>query len=71
MRGIVSIAHALGKLVTAEGVETIRQAHMVTEMGCDRIQGWLYAKAQPFEQVPGLIKALAGAATPMRSALKI
>jgi len=71
VRGIVSIAHALGKLVTAEGVETVRQAHMVTEMGCDRIQGWLYAKAQPFEAVPGLIEALSGSATPIRSALKL
>ncbi|MGX5733665.1 putative bifunctional diguanylate cyclase/phosphodiesterase [Bosea thiooxidans] len=71
VRGIVSIAHALGKHVTAEGVETIRQAHMVTEMGCDRIQGWLYAKAQPFEQLPHLIEALSGSATPIRSALKI
>lgn len=71
VRGIVSIAHALGKRVTAEGVETVRQAHMVTEMGCDRIQGWLYAKAQPFEQIPDLIQALSGAATPIRSALKV
>lgn len=70
VRGIVSIAHALGKLVTAEGVETVRQAHMVTEMGCDRIQGWLYAKAQSFEQLPHLIEALSGSATPMRGALK-
>jgi len=38
---IVTIAHLLGAVVVAEGVETEREFRICKEIGCDMIQGWL------------------------------
>jgi diguanylate cyclase (GGDEF)-like protein len=40
---IVAMAHALQKRVVAEGVETERQAALLTRLGCDHIQGYHYS----------------------------
>ena len=40
---VIKLAHALGKRVVAEGVETLRQRRILTEMGCDELQGYLFA----------------------------
>jgi diguanylate cyclase len=42
--GVIKLAHALGKRVVAEGVETIKQRRILTEMGCDELQGYLFAR---------------------------
>lgn len=44
---VVHVAHDLALLVIAEGVETQGQADVVTAMGCDRAQGWLYGRPVP------------------------
>ena len=41
--GVIKLTHALGKRVVAEGVETIKQRRILTEMGCDELQGFLFA----------------------------
>ena len=41
---IVSMAHALGLAVIAEGVETEEQHRLLVENGCDFGQGYLYAR---------------------------
>jgi diguanylate cyclase len=41
---VVKLAHALGKRVVAEGVETVKQRRILTEMGCDELQGFLFAQ---------------------------
>jgi diguanylate cyclase (GGDEF)-like protein len=41
---VVKLAHALGKRVVAEGVETLKQRRILTEMGCDELQGFLFAQ---------------------------
>ncbi len=43
-RATISMAHALGLVVTAEGVETQAQADFLIEQGCDELQGFLYAR---------------------------
>lgn len=43
---IISLAHAHGLTVTAEGVETRAQADALRAMGCDQGQGWLYGRPQ-------------------------
>lgn len=43
---IVGIATAFGIMTIAEGVETVEQAAMVTQLGCDSGQGYLYGSAQ-------------------------
>jgi diguanylate cyclase len=41
---IVDMAHALKLKVVAEGVETKKQRDILVEMGCDELQGYLFAK---------------------------
>lgn len=41
---IVEMAHALKLKVVAEGVETRKQRDILVEMGCDELQGYLFAK---------------------------
>jgi EAL domain-containing protein (putative c-di-GMP-specific phosphodiesterase class I) len=38
---ITDLAHGLGLIATAEGVETIEQLRRVQELGCDLVQGFL------------------------------
>jgi EAL domain-containing protein (putative c-di-GMP-specific phosphodiesterase class I) len=44
---VVSLAHALGLHVVAEGVETQEQESILLEIGCDELQGFRYAKPMP------------------------
>jgi EAL domain-containing protein (putative c-di-GMP-specific phosphodiesterase class I) len=44
---LVDLAHTLGLIVTAEGVETQAQDDLVRAIGCDVAQGWLYAMPGP------------------------
>ncbi len=46
-RTIVTLARALGLHIVAEGIETRAQAVLLTDMGCDQFQGFLYSKAVP------------------------
>lgn len=47
IRNVVRLARDFGMLTVIEGVETEEQAAMARESGCDVVQGWLYAKAEP------------------------
>jgi diguanylate cyclase (GGDEF)-like protein len=44
-RSIVALARALHMRVVAEGVETTLQAELLTTLGCDELQGFLFARA--------------------------
>ena len=41
---VVKLAHALGLKVVAEGVENERQHRILVQLGCDELQGFLFAK---------------------------
>ncbi|WP_332310390.1 putative bifunctional diguanylate cyclase/phosphodiesterase [Altererythrobacter lutimaris] len=55
MLSSVTLARALKMGVAAEGVETTEQAEMAKAAGCDQIQGWLYYKAMPPQEVSELL----------------
>jgi EAL domain-containing protein (putative c-di-GMP-specific phosphodiesterase class I) len=48
---IVSLAHELGAVVIAEGVETAAQADFLTSRGCDYLQGYLISRPIPGHDV--------------------
>ena len=43
-RAIITMAHALGMKVVAEGVETAEQRDLLLDYGCDYGQGYLYSR---------------------------
>ncbi|MCM2297215.1 EAL domain-containing protein [Rhodoferax sp.] len=47
---IIKLAHAFKLKVVAEGVETEEQSRLLTLLGCDEIQGFLFCKAVPCEE---------------------
>jgi diguanylate cyclase (GGDEF)-like protein len=50
IRGVVSIARALGMSMTAEGVETEIQSEVLRALGCEEAQGYLFGKPMPFKE---------------------
>lgn len=55
---IIRLAHALELVVVAEGVETEEQRKILVELGCDQLQGYLFARPVPEEKLAGLISQL-------------
>ena len=56
-QAIISMGKALGLTVVAEGVETVEQANFLRERDCDEMQGYLFSKPVPAEDVPELFRA--------------
>jgi len=52
---VVTIGHALGMTVVAEGVETDDQLRFLTLAGCNQMQGYLFSRALPEEEVARLL----------------
>ena len=50
VHSIITMAHSLGMLTIAEGVETIEQLEYLKEKGCDEIQGYYISKPLPAEE---------------------
>lgn len=57
VQNIVTLAHDLGLCVVAEGVETPEQAATVTTLGCDRMQGFLFAKPLEGSEFPRFVSS--------------
>ncbi|HET8583498.1 MAG TPA: bifunctional diguanylate cyclase/phosphodiesterase [Jatrophihabitans sp.] len=58
--GMIELAHDLGALVVAEGVETERELAMLRELGCDAMQGFLIGAPivpEPVQPEPVLVEA--------------
>ncbi|MCK6656577.1 putative bifunctional diguanylate cyclase/phosphodiesterase [Enterobacter asburiae] len=52
---IISIARTMEMNVVAEGIETEEQQAVLTRLGCDYLQGYLFSRPLPAEQVPWLL----------------
>ena len=51
VKTITELAHGLGLIATAEGVETIEQLRSVRELGCDVAQGYLISPPLPPDEL--------------------
>ncbi len=54
---IINVAHTLGMRVIAEGVETAEQRDILIELGCDEMQGYLFAPAMSAKEFSGWLSA--------------
>ncbi len=50
VNSMIFMAEALGMEIIAEGVETVEESQLLTQLGAHLIQGWLYSKALPLHQ---------------------
>lgn len=53
---VVTLGHAMGLTVTAEGVETGDQCRFLTAAGCNQLQGHLFSRAVPEEDLAGILE---------------
>jgi EAL domain-containing protein (putative c-di-GMP-specific phosphodiesterase class I) len=56
-RAIVALGRSLGVQVLAEGVETVGQMRALRALGCVTVQGFLFARPVPADQIPATILA--------------
>jgi len=47
IRAVVALANSLGMVTTAEGVETEEEYRMICQLGCRKIQGYLFGRPMP------------------------
>jgi diguanylate cyclase (GGDEF)-like protein len=74
VQAIVALGRALGMGVVIEGVETEEQRVLLRLAGCNEMQGYLFAKPAPREDVDRQLAAarsVAGQGTPQRRAIHV
>lgn len=59
IQSIVTLGHALGMIVLAEGIETDEQRVLLRLAGCDEMQGYLFARPAPAETIDALLASRA------------
>ncbi|WP_397323852.1 putative bifunctional diguanylate cyclase/phosphodiesterase [Pantoea agglomerans] len=59
VESVVKLGHAMGLMVTAEGVETPGQMSALADAGCNQLQGYLFSQAVPADQLVALMKTIA------------
>ncbi len=65
-RAVISLAHGLGIGVVAEGIETTTQLDCLRDLGCDRGQGYSFARPLASEQLEALLEGAKGAPLKLR-----
>lgn len=55
VRSTIDLAHALGMVVTAEGVESPAAYALLSVMGCDLVQGYLIGRPMPLADLAGFL----------------
>ncbi len=57
VESLISLAHGRGMAVCAEGVESHAALHLLGAFGCDRAQGFLFARPAPAAQFVGHVRS--------------
>src|SRR5206468_10874762 len=52
---LVNLAHSLGLVAVAEGIESEGQLSSLQDFGCDLGQGYLFARPMPADQISQLL----------------
>lgn len=52
VRGVIGLAHAFGREVIAEGVETAAHGELLASIGCTLAQGYGIARPMPAAELP-------------------
>ncbi len=60
---IIKMANALGLATIAEGVETHEQARRLIELGCTKMQGYLFSAPVPMGELVETVQAIGGRTT--------
>lgn len=55
IRAIVSLANSFRMTITAEGVESVADFERMRDLGCHRIQGYLFGRPVPFAETLALV----------------
>ena len=58
VNAIVTLARILGRTITAEGVETRGQLDLLTDIGCDYLQGFLFSRPVEAAEFALLLRAV-------------
>ena len=56
VRVMIRMAHAMGLKVICEGCETVEQLRFLQAHECDYVQGYLFSKPQPAEDIISMIR---------------
>jgi len=64
VRSIINLAHELGMEVVAEGAETEPAAALLSKLGCDFAQGFLFGEPMTADEARKLIQPAAEAPPP-------
>lgn len=62
VRAAVTLGHAMNLEVVAEGISSLEQEQIALEAGCDGLQGHLYARAMPGDQLDGYLAQMSAGA---------
>ena len=60
VRAVAGLANGMGMTATAEGVETAEQLAFLRERACHKVQGYLFARPMPAEEVVAYLNKQAG-----------
>ena len=56
MKAIVALARSVGLEVVAEGIETDRQWLALRDNHCDLLQGYLFGRPRPAQEIRALLR---------------
>lgn len=54
---VIGLAHAFGREVIAEGLESLEHGELLLRLGCEVAQGYFIARPMPASEVPGWVAA--------------